>query len=642
MNKEQSIAPGILVVEDEKIVALDLKKRLELYNYRVLDMVDSAYAAIKKAEELRPDLILMDIVLNGKMDGIEAASIIRERFDIPFIFLTASSDEASLQRAKLSGPFGYIVKPFETRDLQSAVEIALYNSGVEKKLKESELWLNATLHSISDAVITTDMNKCIRFMNPSAERFLGVEQTQYKDLNIEAIYTTVEDASNELILTNINNLHGTNISVSKILQTKSGATYFIEESISLIKDRKDNAHGYVYSFRDVTQRRKAELAVLASRDFYLSLFEDFPTPVWRANAEGKFNYFNKTWLNFTGRSIEDEIFSGWIERVRESDKTKFMCSFTEALRAKSRFEVAFELLNKENEYRWIICIGTPLLGIDGSFNGFIGACIDISHMILAQNELMRAKNAAESANMAKARFISNMSHEVRTPLNGIIGILNLLLENETDKQQTEYVKMANNAAYTLLELLNNLLDFSKFEAKKDKAEFSEFALLDVVREILPPFMYQAKSKRLSLESYLDFDETLRVCSDGKKVQQILINLLSNAIKFTDTGKVTLKVLLEEKHNAARDGVIHVIVQDTGTGIASENQAKIFESFVQIDNSNTRKHGGAGLGLAIVKSITDALEGTIWVESEIGKGSTFHVILPCSRKRIYIQKKIETN
>jgi len=160
----------ILLVEDERIVAMDLKHRLENMNYTVLAVVSSGEEAVEKAALMLPDLILMDIVLMGEMDGIHAAQIIKDNYNIPVLYLTAYSDEKTLKRAKITGPFGYIIKPFEDMELHSAIEIALYKHEMEKKLRANEKWLSTTLESIGEAVITTDEKGYITFMNPRLKK----------------------------------------------------------------------------------------------------------------------------------------------------------------------------------------------------------------------------------------------------------------------------------------------------------------------------------------------------------------------------------------------------------------------------------------------------------------------------------------
>ncbi|MGH7890340.1 MAG: response regulator, partial [Thermodesulfobacteriota bacterium] len=163
----------IMIVEDEKIVARDIKNRLKKLGYNVQDIVSSGEDAILKAEETKPDLVLMDIVLKGDIDGIQAAKKIRDRFNIPVIYLTAYSDDGAIERAKLTEPSGYIIKPFQTRELRSSIEIALYNHEMEKKLRKENHWLSRTLKTIGDCVIITDNYGSVTFVNPAAEALTG-------------------------------------------------------------------------------------------------------------------------------------------------------------------------------------------------------------------------------------------------------------------------------------------------------------------------------------------------------------------------------------------------------------------------------------------------------------------------------------
>ena len=168
----------ILIVEDERIVAQDLRSRLEKMDYSVVAVVSTGREAIASAVELRPDIVLMDITLKGGMDGVAAADSIRERMEVPIIYVTAHSDETTLQRAKITEPFGYILKPFEERELHTTIEMALYKSSTDRRMRENQRWLSTTLQSIDDAVITTDTAGRIHLLNPVAERVTGWSSAQ--------------------------------------------------------------------------------------------------------------------------------------------------------------------------------------------------------------------------------------------------------------------------------------------------------------------------------------------------------------------------------------------------------------------------------------------------------------------------------
>src|ERR1700758_686889 len=189
----------ILVVEDESIIAEDIQDGLKRLGYAVSAVVSSAEEAIQKAEETRPDLVLMDIVLKGDMDGVEAAREIRARFNIPVVYLTAYSNENTFQRAKITEPNGYILKPFEGRELRTTIEMAIYKRRMERRLKESEQWLATTLKSIGDAVIATDKNGVITFMNPVAERLTGWNQKEALGRDLTEVFNIINEQTREVV-----------------------------------------------------------------------------------------------------------------------------------------------------------------------------------------------------------------------------------------------------------------------------------------------------------------------------------------------------------------------------------------------------------------------------------------------------------
>ena len=252
----------ILVVEDESIVAMDIKHRLENMGYIVPAITSSGEEAVEKASETDPDLILMDIVLKGEIDGIEAAQQIKENLDVPIVYLTAYSDERTLKRAKITGPFGYIIKPFEDRELHSAIEVALYKHEMESKLKANEKWLSTTLESIGDAVITTDKDGCITFMNPIARKITEWEQDEALGKPLENIFKTINEETGDPVESPVSEVLQkgsiTGLKDHAILITKNEIQVAIDNTISPIKDDKNNIKGIVLTFQDITQRKNAE------------------------------------------------------------------------------------------------------------------------------------------------------------------------------------------------------------------------------------------------------------------------------------------------------------------------------------------------------------------------------------------------
>ncbi len=254
-----------------------------------------------------------------------------------------------------------------------------------------------------------------------------------------------------------------------------------------------------------------------------------------------------------------------------------------------------------------------------------GFTIDITEQKRVEKALTIAKQQAEAANEAKSMFLANMSHELRTPMNGIIGFTSLMAMSGLNEKQKEYNEMIKTSASHLLELINDILDFSKLEAKKLKLENSPFSFVQAAKNSVDLIEQHAKKKNLKLELEFKSDINYKVKGDQLRVKQIMINLLSNAVKFTNSGSIKLSVCEKERYDLKT--VIVISVSDTGVGIAADKREKIFEMFIQLDNSASKTHGGAGLGLSIVRGLAEAMGGKVWLDSEEGKGSVFTVEIP---------------
>jgi len=232
-----------------------------------------------------------------------------------------------------------------------------------------------------------------------------------------------------------------------------------------------------------------------------------------------------------------------------------------------------------------------------------------------------AELKAEAANCAKSEFLTNMSHEIRTPINGILGMTGIALDSKLDDDTRECLEIVKISADSLLAIVNDILDFSKIEARKMRLDPAPFYLRTSLNELVRSLAPSARQKSLSLA--LHADEALPECviGDAIRLRQVLLNLIDNAVKFTAEGGILISAIAEELH--ADKALLRFSITDTGIGIPEEKQKAIFEAFSQADTSSTRRYGGTGLGLTISSQIVALMGGRMWVESQVGAGSTFH-------------------
>jgi PAS domain S-box-containing protein len=304
------------------------------------------------------------------------------------------------------------------------------------------------------------------------------------------------------------------------------------------------------------------------------------------------------------------------------DATKFLDTFHKVFATGERLRLEFSIVLYG---KLVYAEQTISLKRDGNGKpvGFMVLSRDCTESKLAQIELAKAKEAAEAANKAKSEFLANMSHEIRTPLNGVVGMLELARDTNLTPEQRELLEIADASANGLLSVINDILDFSKIEAGKLEFDSIEFEPRETIAEALRAMAIRAHQKSLELAYDVAPNVPTYLLGDPGRLKQVLINLVGNAIKFTERGEVVLRVERVAGDTGSERAQLRFAVSDTGIGIGQEKQRLIFEAFSQADASTTRRYGGTGLGLAISSRLVKLMGGEIGVESELGRGSTFH-------------------
>ena len=397
---------------------------------------------------------------------------------------------------------------------------------------------------------------------------------------------------------------------------KSDGSYaFVFNRAYVLRDDSGKPQRMIGTMMDISARKRTEQTLQETQERFTAFMDNSPTFAFIKNPDGRYVYANRPFQNYLHFVVEGKTAFDWMptenaEEYRQHDLT--------VLTSGKTTEWIETIPAADGTWREVLVFRFPVESSGERLVG--GVAIDITERTRAQAELQKAKEIAEGANRSKSEFLANMSHEIRTPMNGILGMTELVLGTDLSAEQREYLCAVKFSADALLVLINDILDFSKIEAGKLDLDTTEFNLRESLEPTFRALTLRAHEKNLELNCRIDPDIPAVLTGDPGRLRQILINLVGNAVKFTEQGEVTLRVELE---SSEEERVwLRFSVDDTGIGISSEKQTAIFEAFTQADGSTARRYGGTGLGLTISRRLVELMGGRIWVDSQVGQGSTF--------------------
>lgn len=399
---------------------------------------------------------------------------------------------------------------------------------------------------------------------------------------------------------------------------KEGHHIIIEISAGLTEFR--GAPASLAIVRDVTSSKQLEGKLRDADEFLRSVINALPDPIFVKDEEHRWIEFNEAFCRLMGREAEELRGKSDYDFIPKDEADVFWEQDAKAFASAEPVVNEEKLTDAQGNVRFLLTKKTSCQLPSGP-KVLVVTTLDITERRQAEEALRQAKDEAEAANRTKSQFLSNMTHELRTPMNGVLGMTSLLLDTELDDEQLNLVNAIRSSGDALLTVINEILDFSKIEANKLELEHVSFDLRSSIEEALDLIAPQAVTKRLHLAYLIDSDVPPYIIQDATRTRQILANLLSNAVKFTDQGEITISVSLQEQH--AETCMLQFEVRDTGAGIPRNRLDRLFQPFSQVDGSITRRYGGTGLGLVINKRLVELMEGTIWVESAEGEGSAFY-------------------
>ena len=478
---------------------------------------------------------------------------------------------------------------------------------IKQKFKLDNLLGAASFHAIiSPALFDVErwITEGVYGFGPDSEQVIELIQTRVRDASVKAsaldrqANTTAQDMLGQ--------------QSDKIAQFRKIATLGLTVFVLLVG---------TLSLLILRQLKTAERLRRSEEQFkdFANITSDY---LWEADDKLRLRYLSEKYQNLSGTARSSLMGRHLTDLWRGvSDEEGDFNGLMEAL--EKRLPISGKVMQSsydENLQRYLQIDGKPFFSDSGEFMGYRGGVKDVTELTMARKSAEEMKLVAESANEAKTRFLANISHEIRTPMTLIVGMSDLMSDTVSGDRQRKYLDIIKDASDTLLNLINRILDVSKIESDQTPFSYVKFNVGSMIAQIRQAYSEIAVRKNLSIESHIDPAVIRERIGDRYRIEQVIRNLVDNAIKFTEEGEIRISVC---NANTGDPDVLQFSVSDSGPGIPADKQSAVFEPFVQQDESTTRRYGGTGLGLAISKQLVGLMGGEVWLDSEPGRGSSFH-------------------
>ena len=492
----------------------------------------------------------------------------------------------------------------------------------EKALRENELTMSNLISSLPGLIYRCafDENYTMEFMSEaclnitgySSDNFVGNKNISFNDLILNEYKMPIWEKWQKI-------LEERSVFEEEYpIQTASGEIKWVWERGKGIFDENDKLRYLEGYIEDITTRKLAEKELRKLSQ----AIEQNPVSVIITNSKGIIEYTNPKFTEMTGFEASEAI--GQNPRILKSGRMEpeFYTNLWKVITSGKIWNGELINKNKSGKLYWTNKSISPIVDERGKITHFVAIAEDISGKKKNEEELIEAKEKAEESDRLKSAFLANISHEIRTPMNGILGFAELLKEPDLDPEnQIEFLGVIEKSGQRMLNIINDLIDISKIEAGETTLRIRKTNINKMLHELHLFFMPEGTQKNIGIDFHCELPENESfIETDGTKLNQVLTNLIKNALKFTDEGSIKFGYYI-------KNSKLEFFVSDTGPGISPDQKDLIFERFRQSSLNLTRKYEGAGLGLAISKAYVELLGGSIWIESELGKGSTFFFTLP---------------